>query len=307
MSRADDMVKEVVSIIQQYGGVKLTVRQIYYRLVAKQVLVNRLSSYQYLVKLLVSARKEGKIEYTDIEDRTRTVHLPPNDTIWMPGEKFNTYLDYIKKLDESYTLPKWYGQPVRPIVIVEKQALQSVFQNITDLEEVELIVNRGYPSLTLMYELSKRLEEVQDREDMDVKWKLIYYGDYDPSGIDIERHVGETLANDFDVKFDIYREAITRKQIADYNIPPAPAKTTDSRYQRMLEETGEAMQVELDAIEPNLLQDMIRQSIRQFYSADANRERNYLINNRRKMMKRWVEEAFNPDFEKPDNDTDWDD
>ena len=307
MSRADDILMDVVSIIQQYGGVKLTVRQIYYRLVAKQVLVNRLSSYQYLVKLLVSARKEGRIAYTDIEDRTRTVHLPPNDTIWMPGEKFNAYLNTIKRLDETYTLPRWYGQPVRPIIIVEKQALQSVFQNITDREEVELIVNRGYPSLTLMYELSQRLTEVQDREDMDVEWKIIYYGDYDPSGIDIERHVGETLANDFDVEFDIYREAITRKQIAEYNIPPAPAKTTDSRYQRMLEETGEAMQVELDAIEPNLLQTMIRGSIRQFYNNDASNKRIDLIAKRRDMMKNWVEDAFNPDFEEPDDDADWND
>ena len=137
MSRADDILMEVVSIIQQYGGVKLTVRQIYYRLVAKQVLVNRLSSYQYLVKLLVSARKEGRIEYTDIEDRTRTVHLPPNDTIWMPGEKFNAYLNTIKRLDETYTLPRWYGQPVRPIVIVEKQALQSVFHRPLKAPSVE--------------------------------------------------------------------------------------------------------------------------------------------------------------------------
>lgn len=307
MSKADDILNEVVSIIEQYGGVKLTVRQIYYRLVAKQVLVNRLSSYQYLVKLLVSARKEGRIEYTDIEDRTRTVHIAPGDDIWMPGEKFNAYMRTIKNLDQTYTLPRWYGQPTRPIVIVEKQALQSVFQNITDREGVELIVNRGYPSLTLMYELSQRLEDVQDREDMDVEWKLIYFGDYDPSGIDIERHVGETLANDFNVEFDIYREAITRQQIADYNIPPAPAKTTDSRYERMLAETGEAMQVELDAIEPLMLQDMIRRSIRQYYDNDATEQRNDLIERRREMMKGWVDKAFNPDFEPPKDDEDWDD
>ena len=67
------------------------------------------------------------------------------------------------------------------------------------------------------------------------------------------------------------------------------------------------MQVELDAIEPNLLQTMIRGSIRQFYDNDASNKRIDLIAKRRDMMKNWVEDAFNPDFEEPDDDADWDD
>lgn len=67
------------------------------------------------------------------------------------------------------------------------------------------------------------------------------------------------------------------------------------------------MQVELDAIEPNMLQSMIGRSIRQFYDNDAKKERDDLIDRRRNMMKNWAKDAFNPDFEGPDDDADWDD
>lgn len=306
MSKGDELIESAKAVIAQYGGMKLTIRQIYYRLVAAQLIPNKLSQYQYLVKLLAQARRDGDIPYTDIEDRTRTVHIPPKDEVWMPGEKFNAYYNYMHRMDQDYDLPRWTDQPVRPIVIVEKQALSSLFQSVTDELGVDFIVNRGYPSLTLMYELAERMGRVEDDND-GVEWKIIYFGDYDPSGIDIERNVGETLTDDFDMEFDIYRKAITRQQIADYNIPPAPAKTTDSRYNRMLEETGEVMQVELDAIEPKILQNMIREAINEHFDRDIRRDVDELVVKRRDMMRKWMSEAFNPKFTPPRNDADHDD
>lgn len=297
------LIEAMQKIIATYAGNPLTVRQLYYRLVAYGKVENSQNSYKRVVGILVDARKDGDIEYDDIEDRTREVHEAPNQTYWKPGQFFNEYYSYLKALDLNYKMPQWWGQPNKVIVLVEKQALESVFQRITDEEAVDLVVCRGYPSLTLMHDIAVRVQDQMDDEDLGaVNVKLIYYGDFDPSGADIERHVGDTLTNDFDIEFDIERIAITKRQIDKYNFPPAPAKVTDSRYEAFVAKTGVAWQVELDAIEPNMLQTMIRASIRKYLDPVAATKKNVELAVRRALIKTMIEGAFNPDFKQPSSD-----
>ena len=297
------LIEAMQKIIATYAGNPLTVRQLYYRLVAYGKVENSQNSYKRVVGILVDARKDGDIDYDDIEDRTREVHEAPSQTYWKPGEFFNGYYSYLKALDRNYNMPKWWGQENKVIVLVEKQALESVFQRITDEEAVDLVVCRGYPSLTLMHDIAVRVEDQMDNEDVgatDVK--LIYFGDFDPSGADIERHVGDTLDKDFNIEFDIERIAITKPQIQQYNFPPAPAKVTDSRYEGFLAKTGVAWQVELDAIEPNMLQTMIRASIRKYLDPVATVRKDAELAVRRALIKTMIEGAFNPDFKQPSSD-----
>ena len=49
----------------------MTLRQVYYQLVSRQVLKNNRSQYQALSKALVTARREGLIPWEWIEDRLR--------------------------------------------------------------------------------------------------------------------------------------------------------------------------------------------------------------------------------------------
>jgi effector-binding domain-containing protein len=255
-----------------------------------------------VVNILCDARKDGEIEYDDIEDRTREVHEAPYQDYWRPGAYFNGYYDYLKNLHNNYKMPKWWGQDNKVIVMVEKQALESVFQRITDDEGVDLVVCRGYPSLTLMHDIAVRVgEEMENRNLGANTLKIIYYGDFDPSGADIERHVGATLDEQFGIEFDIERIAITKAQIQQYNFPPAPAKVTDSRYEGFVEKTGVAWQVELDAIEPNMLQTMIRASIRKYIDPEATKMKDAELLVRRALIKTMIEGAFNPDFKKPDS------
>lgn len=291
--KQDDMINSVKAIIREYGGLKLTVRQIYYRLVAAQKLVNKLSSYQYLVKLLAQARRDGLVNYTDIEDRTRAIHFPDGANEWTISGWFKAYYEQMRNIDTRYDMPRWWGQPNRVIVMVEKQALSSLFEAVTDEAEVNLVVNRGYPSLTLMYELARSASRTNENY-------LLYFGDYDPSGLDIERSVEETLARDFGIDLNIERIAITRDQIDEYDIPPAPAKTADPRFARMEAETGEAMQVELDAIEPNTLQELIRDKIEEYFDEEIyDTDRDDELEKRRKELTDWKESALNMEWKYP--------
>jgi len=73
LTKKDKILKAVQNVISSYTQ-KLTLRQIYYRLVSKLVIKNTISQYKYLSRILEDARKDGLIPYKAIEDRTRDVN-----------------------------------------------------------------------------------------------------------------------------------------------------------------------------------------------------------------------------------------
>jgi hypothetical protein len=163
-----------------------------------------------------------------------------------------------------YKLPRWHNQPKYVEIWLEKQALAGVFQQALQNMGVVLAPCRGYPSLTFLWEASRRLEEFQaDEREM----HILYFGDYDPSGMDIERAINKELSETFDIWFHKQRIAITRDQITLYDIPPMPAKRTDSRAAGFIAEHGD-MAVELDAIDPNVLVQLIRDAVNEHFDED---------------------------------------
>jgi hypothetical protein len=54
---------------------------------------------------------------------------------------------------------------------------------------------------------------------------------------------------------------LTLKQVRRYNPPPGPAKQTDSRYQSYVDKFEITDCWELDALEPNVLRDLIRRAV----------------------------------------------
>lgn len=296
----DDLISAANGVIEQYSvsGMKLTIRQIYYRLVAAQTIPNLMASYKKLVSVLAAARRAGSVDYEAIEDRTREVHQPSSESqLEGPTEYFNGYYDYLSKLDQYYSMPRWWGQTSKVQVWVEKEALASLFQKVTDRWGVDMVVCRGYPSLTLLHEASQVLNDA-DVQDL----QILYFGDFDPSGADIERNVGESLANDFQVDLSIDRVAITKAQITEYHIPPAPAKRTDSRYAGFVAEHGVAWQVELDAIDPLQLQKMIDTAIGQHFDPALRKKRDQELERRKELIRGYLEGCFNDDFQKPEGD-----
>lgn len=291
------LVSAVQGIIAQYPDMRLTLRQIYYRLVAAQIFPNVLSSYKWLSTVLVDARKDGQIAYSSIEDRTRP-HVDGHGTERSAAEQFNRYWNYVTNLDRNYTMPKWWHQPKRVQVWLEKQALSALFRQVTDAQGVDLEVCRGYPSLTFLWEAAENSTGLPDGQEIEI----LYFGDFDPSGEDIERYVGESLRSDFGIDVNVTRVAITRSQIDQYQIPPAPAKTTDSRYGSFVAEHGVAWQVELDAIEPRVLQGLVRDAVRAHWERDASQERDIELSRRQAQIRSWLDDAVNQDFTPPEGD-----
>ena len=67
-----DKVNGVVSEYQQQGY-SLTLRQVYYQMVARDIIPNNMRSYKNLGNLINDARLAGLIDWLAIEDRTRNL------------------------------------------------------------------------------------------------------------------------------------------------------------------------------------------------------------------------------------------
>lgn len=276
----------ILSVMSEYDQ-RLTIRQIYYRLVADYGLENSMNSYKRIVSILSKARLSGTIPYGAIEDRTREITEFDKYGYSPVGDFMETWYDRLETLDDYYWVSKWKGQPERVVVMVEKQALQGIFSDVCKEWEVDLMVCKGYLSLTQQYELVNRL---RDRIDEDQDLHMIYFGDFDPSGENIPEKMEERLDVDFDLQYRSFtKEALTIEQVEEWGIPPAPAKGSDSRTRGFMRKYGVGMQVELDAIKPDQLTTMINEAIARHYDEDIGKERDNIIRDGRNEIRRIIE------------------
>jgi len=291
-----EIIEESKKIIAQYS-MALTLRQLYYRLVASQKIENRENNYKYLSKLLVKARLNGEIPFSAIEDRSRKKieAWDASDEEWTPERYFGYYQDEYEGAEEefkgkwrSYTHSRWYKQPNTLVVLLEKDALSALFSAVTERERINLYPLRGYSSLTFVKQIADDLEGEENI-------KILYFGDFDPSGMDIQRYLKERLRDEFDVDADVRRVAITDEQIQKYNIPPAPAKRSDTRFNGFVGEHGDRA-VELDAIEPDVLQEIIKNSIQALFDEKIYQEQKSEQKEKQQEIKKMIEEYFGDDL-----------
>ncbi len=294
-----ELIEKSREILEDYEG-KITLRQLYYRLVARHYIENTVNSYKRLSRILVEARLTGQIPFDAFEDRTRSAeggdipYIMPDDFFSYYRNEYESAEDTFRNSPQSYRLPLWYGQPFYVEVWLEKQALQNVFKEITDRYGVTLAVCRGYPSTTFLYEAKWRIlrNREDDKEDEDRDIVILYFGDYDPTGEDIPRHISYSLVSDFGVDISYFEKvALTLEQIEELNLPPEPTKKTDSRSRKFIEAHGD-MAVELDAVEPRTLMSMIEEAILRFFDRDAYEERNRIQEENRAIIEAWIRDYF---------------
>ena len=233
-------------IIEEYQeqGLRLTLRQLYYQLVSRNVIPNVERSYKNLSSLLNDARIGGYVDWDAIEDRVRRPRA---------ASEWNSIADLVDTAVRSFRLPRWEGQEAYAELWVEKDALAGVLEPLSREYHVTLMVNRGYSSASAMYESSKRFIENSERD-----CRLFYLGDFDPSGEDMVRDVGARLEM-FGANVTVEKIALTMNQIRQYNPPPNPAKRTDPRAAEFIAKNG-TTSYEVDALPPNILSGIVRQA-----------------------------------------------
>jgi hypothetical protein len=222
------------------AGVPMTVRQVYYALVSMGAIPKTEAAYGRVCYHLLALRRLGVIPYEFIADNTRWMRKP--DTY----QGLDQFLEITK---QTYRRMLWADQDVYLEVWIEKDALAGVFYGVTAPWDVPLMVTRGYPSESFLYEAAEALK-AQDKPT-----HIYYFGDYDPSGQNIAQTTAEKLRG-FGASFTFHNYAVTPDQIREMNLPTRPTKRTDSRAKGW-----DGGSVELDAIPPKRLRAMVRDVI----------------------------------------------
>lgn len=283
MAKKDTIIREVLNIIDSFD-MKLILRQIHYRLVENSKFLSDLnypnthSQYKTLSRNLVEARKNGRIPIDAIVDKTRNIRTE----IW---RYYNTWKNsvYYKikgiKSAPSISINKNLYQEKICVILLEKQALESIFERIMGNSSI-LVVSRGYNSFSQIYELSQEVKN-ENRE-----LNLYTFSDMDSSGIDIERNFIEQTQEIGITWNSIKRMALTKQQIDDYGLPYAPPKKKDSRTKKYLA-NGFKGAIELDALNPNILTDLIRECLAENWNETTEKYRRNLqktLNRRAKKL-----------------------
>jgi hypothetical protein len=250
-------ITQMQAIVDEYleQGLRLTARQLYYQFVSRGLIPNKVQSYKNLTNLLTDARYAGLIDWDAIEDRGRQPDVP---------SEWDSIESLVKAAVRSYRLPRWESQPVYAELWVEKQALAGVLEPMAREFHVVLSVNKGYSSASAMFEAAERFNtRGGDRNKI-----LFYLGDHDPSGEDMVRDIRDRLVEFGVDDLEVTKLALTMAQVEEFNPPPNPAKTTDSRFAAYAAEHGDESW-EVDALPPEELQRIIRMALEDVIDADA--------------------------------------
>jgi hypothetical protein len=270
-------------------GYDLTLRQLYYQFVARGILPNRQQSYDKLGSIISRARMSGLLDWDYIVDRTRNLR---GTSHWSDPSSV------IRSAAASFRRDKWLDQPVRVELWVEKEALAGVIERTAAELDLDWFACRGYVSQSEQWAAGQRLlRYIQGGQ----RVVILHLGDHDPSGIDmtrditerlhtfiyydywrahsselgtegssfhaIETRMREDLRDDGD-PFEVRRIALNMDQVEQYDPPPNPAKLSDSRATGYIAEHGDESW-ELDALDPDTLDNLIRQHVDELRDDDA--------------------------------------
>lgn len=254
--RSLELIELVNRVVGEYEaqGYNLTLRQVYYQLVARGYIPNNERSYKNIGSLINDGRLAGLIDWDSITDRTRNLR---GNSHW------STPSSVIRSALYSYRLDAWENQPNYVEVWVEKDALVDIVGKVCRKLDVNYFSCRGYTSQSEMWTAAQRFIRQDERESR----TIIHLGDHDPSGIDMTRDIQERLEM-FGADVYVKRVALTMEQISTYNPPPNPAKITDSRASSYIAEFGDESW-ELDALEPQVISDLIEQEVTALRDYDA--------------------------------------
>lgn len=245
-------------ICQDYSeqGFALTLRQLYYQFVAKGLIPNTIRSYKRLGNTINDARLAGLIDWEAIVDRTRNVQA---------NAHWNSITEILSSCAEQFRIDLWEDQPYRPEVWIEKDALVGVIERVCQEFDVPYFACRGYNSQSEQWRAGHQ-RFLKHRTEGQIPL-VLHLGDHDPSGLDMTTDNERRLSLFARADVEIRRLALNMDQIDVYKPPPNPAKTTDSRAAEYIEQYG-VSSWELDALEPQVLEQLVREAIEKVLDVD---------------------------------------
>ncbi|MEW6658772.1 MAG: hypothetical protein AB1424_08930 [Thermodesulfobacteriota bacterium] len=251
-------VKQVVDELNEYWP--LTLRQVYYRLLGVMIKENTSSRYQDLSKLITAMRQDGLLPWEAVEDRTRNLSQKRGFS-----DKETFVKQELDNLFEGYDRCYVQDQENYVEIWVEKDALSHIIEKASWRYCVRVLTGRGYQSTTVQKNFADRARRAIDIGHIPV---VLYFGDYDPSGINILESAIQNIHDKYklpDVTF--IRVALTLDQIHGYDLPLVPLKSGDKRLKDYLQRYG-GVAAELDALHPQILRNLTTKALNSLFDLE---------------------------------------
>jgi hypothetical protein len=220
----------------------MTVRQVFYQATVRGVVEKSEAGYAKVQTDLAWLRRRNIMPYNWLADNTRWQRKP---------RTFDSIQQALDDTAQFYRKALWTDAGAYVEVWLEKDALAGVVQPITAAYDVPLMVARGYASLSFLHSAAEYIASLS------VPTFIYHCGDFDPSGVNAGEKIEQTLremAPAADIHFE--RIAVNPEQIETWDLPTRPTKSSDSRAKGF-----GALSVELDAIPPQVLRDLVEQAI----------------------------------------------
>jgi hypothetical protein len=230
----------------------ITVRQIFYRLIATAEYGKTEQGYNNLCEVVGRARRGGLISMDAIRDDGFTQRVP---TFY---DDANDFWDTVHRAAKEFHFDRQREQETRLAVWCEAAGMVPQLEMVAGDYGIPVLSSGGFDSITSKHAMAREFSKYDSVE-------VLHLGDFDPSGV----HMFSSLAEDIqaftdelggDVRFT--RLAVTPKQIKEMRLPTAPVKKTDRRSF-----DGSAT-VQCEAIEPDTLSEILRAAIVERMDAD---------------------------------------
>lgn len=248
-----DQVSCIANGLKEYQP--LTLRQVYYQLVAKNLIKNTKSQYTMLSTLIKQMRLDGLLPWNVIEDRTRRVS----------GKRgFNDPGEFIKQEVGSFL--KGYSrclvqdQENYVEIWIEKDALSRIFEDIAWTYCIRCVTCKGFMSATFVNDYATRARKAQAQDQRPV---VLYFGDLDPSGVKMFESTQDSLWYEHNLEgIEYHRIALNPEQVEEHELPTSvdAIKEKDTRTPEYRKLYGN-IAVELDALHPKLLKELTEEAL----------------------------------------------
>lgn len=227
-----------------------TIRSVWYYLwSALQVISGTERTYKVVDKVMVDLRKRGLIPFGRFEVKRGEDGFASHalNLEWL----VKNGIDQVLNLAKEYEYPHLFAQPFLLEVWPEKLGLKPTFEVDCDPYDLKVRSPEGYTPWEFTYRAIQDFEKYfKERTSKHVI--ILYFGDLDPSGINIYENLKDQLTF-FGVDYEIKRVGVTLDQIRDFHLPEAPLDPEtlkkirrDPRYRKYVEKYGEVF-CELDA------------------------------------------------------------
>jgi hypothetical protein len=257
----------VHGVLEEYAEqLPLTLRQVFYRLVASYGYEKTEQAYGRLGEMINRARRSGRIPFASIRDDGVLSEVPfgfrDRQEFWDRQEEWIKLFELNRQEGQEQFLEAW----------VEASGMLPQVAGVALGYGLPCYSSSGFDSVTAKYEAAMRMLR------RDVPTVVLHLGDYDPSGVALFENLREDVSALFRDTLEGYdgddeagieeprfvRVAVTEEQIERLGLPSAPPKKTDRRSVFTDTKT-----VQCEAIPPDQLQDEIRLVIEDWIDLDV--------------------------------------